>query len=45
MKIIGIIIIMGLLVLTGYQIYKLVQEIRLKKNKKSTTEEKEKKEQ
>lgn len=42
MKIIGIIILIGLLVLTGYQIYKLVQEIRLKKNKKSTTEEEKK---
>lgn len=42
MNIIGIIIIIGLLVLTAYQIYKLVLEIRLKKNKKSTTEEEKK---
>lgn len=42
MKILGIIIIIGLLAFTAYQIYKLVQEIRLKK-KKSTTEENNKK--
>lgn len=38
MKIGGIILIIGLLAFTTYQIYKLVLEIRLKK-KKSTTEE------
>ena len=37
MNIVGIIFIIGLLAFTVYQIYKLVQEIRLKK--KSTTEE------
>ena len=38
MNIGGIILIIGLLAFMAYQIYKLVQEVRLKK-KKSTTEE------
>ena len=38
MNIVGIIFIIGLLAFTGYQIYNLVHEIRLRK-KKSTTEE------
>ena len=42
MKIIGITLIIGLLALTTYQIYKLVQEIRLKKKKSTTEENKEK---
>ena len=44
MNIGGIILIIGVLAFTTYQIYKLVQEIRLKKNKKSITEEKKEKE-
>ena len=39
MNIGGIILTIGVLAFTAYQIYKLVREIRLKKNKKSTTEE------
>lgn len=44
MNIGGIILIIGLLAFTAYQVYKLMQEIRLKK-KKSTTEENKNKEQ
>lgn len=44
MKITGIIMVIGLIAFTTYQIYKLVLEIRLKKKKKSTTEEEKNKE-
>lgn len=42
MNIGGIILIIGILAFTTYQIYKLVQEIRLKKKKSTTEEEKNK---
>ena len=42
MKIIGILLIIGLVAFTTYQIYKLVQEIRLKKEKSTTEKNKEK---
>ena len=42
MKIIGILLVISLLLLTCYQIYKLIKEIRLKKKKSTTEENKEK---